>query len=94
MANAKKIPLIDIVWDRIISHAGKTFTQIEGGTFTYTVESANVIKPDRTDQNIAKSVVEDALAFVPLKDTVSVNHLRAPSYLYAILTDDRIRCLW
>ena len=89
-----KAEIIDIVWEKVISHAGETFTQIEGGVFTYNVESENTIKPDRTNHNLSKGVFEDALAFVPLKDTVPIQHLHAPSYLYAILMDDRIRRLW
>ena len=35
--------------------------------------------------------MEEAAALVPLANTVPVQHLRAPSYIYAILMDPRIR---
>jgi hypothetical protein len=46
---------------------------------------------DRTKQNIAKAHFAEALAYVPLRNTVPVQHLRGPSYIYAILMDERIR---
>jgi hypothetical protein len=79
------------VWQRILSHAGEEFTQIRGGKFTYEVGSGS-IKPDRTNQNIPKSQFQEAISFVPLENTVPVQHLRGPSYIFAIMMDERIRC--
>jgi hypothetical protein len=77
-------------WLRIKSHAGDEFTQISGRRFRYEA-GENFIKPDRTNQNIGRSQFEKAFHFVPLESTTKIQHLRGPSYLYAILMDTRIR---
>ena len=81
---------IDEVWSRITTHAGEKFYQIRGGEFTYEVSGGHV-HPDRTKQQIPKSHFEEALGYVPLENTIPVQHLRGPSYIYAILMDSRIR---
>ncbi|QGG94380.1 hypothetical protein [Actinomarinicola tropica] len=81
---------LDEVWNRVVARAGETFTQVRGGEFTYEVDS-NLLHLDRTNQAISRSQLGEALELVPLKSTTVVQHLRAPSYLYAILTDTRIR---
>ena len=80
---------IELIWERICRHEGETFRQIKGKEFTYTV-NGNSIKLSTTNYNFAKSTFEKALAFLPLENTVPIQHLSAPSYLYAILTDSRI----
>lgn len=83
-------PNIDTVWQRIAAHAGESFHQIRGGEFTYAVESSYLC-PDRTNQRVPRAHFEEALALVPLDSTTPVQHLRGPSYIYAILMDPRIR---
>lgn len=78
------------VWPRIVHHQGEVFTQIRGGEFTYVVNGPN-LKLDRTNWFIRRADIEQALDLVPLRNTVVVSHLNAPSYIYAILMDDRIR---
>jgi hypothetical protein len=78
------------VWNRIKAHAGEKFTQIRGGQFTYEVVSGCLI-PDRTNRQIPKSNFEEAFRLAPLKNTVPVQHLQGPSYIYAVLMDKRIR---
>lgn len=80
---------IEIIWERICKHEGEIFRQIRGKEFTYTV-NGNSIKLSTTNYNIAKSTFEKALEFLPLENTVPIQHLSAPSYLFAILTDERI----
>lgn len=84
------MPDISGVWSRIEAHEGETFTQIRGGKFTFAVEGQN-LKMDRTNWFIRRADIEEALDLVPLANTVPVQHLNAPSYIYAILMDDRIR---
>ncbi len=86
----RSTPDIDEVWWRIDAHAGETFRQIRGGEFTYTATSS-YISLDRTRQNIPKAHFEKALAVVPLSDTVPLQDLRGPSYIYAVLMERRIR---
>ncbi len=81
---------IDELWRRITVHSDETFSQIRGGTFTYQTTNSAII-PDRTNQNIPKAHFEQALELVPLQDTVLIQHLRGPSYIYAVLMDNRIR---
>lgn len=83
------VPL-EAIWARIKACEGETFRQIRGGEFTYTVAGSAVI-PDRTNQNIPRAHFEEATTLLPLSNTVPVQHLRGPSYIYAILMDSRIR---
>lgn len=80
----------ETVWSRIVAHAGEEFFQIRGANFVYEI-SGNTVIPDRTNYPLQKSEFEKAFALVPLDSTVPVQHLRGPSYLYAILMDRRIR---
>lgn len=81
---------IDIVWNRIVKNQNETFHQIRGKEFTYEVIGERIVL-HTTNQHISKSQIEEALELVPLKNTQQVHHLRAPSYIYAILMDERIR---
>ena len=83
-------PDIDTVWARISANAGLEFRMIEGATFSYKIAEGHVV-PDRTNHRIPKSHFDKALALVPLENTTVIKDLRGPSYLYAILMDDRIR---
>ncbi|MEX0754971.1 MAG: hypothetical protein WD556_07630 [Actinomycetota bacterium] len=79
----------DTVWIRIEAHAGEPFRQVRGARFTYSVVNGHVV-PDRTNQQIPKSAFEKALDLVPLDGPGEIQHLRGPSYVYAILADPRI----
>lgn len=80
---------IETVWANVLKYEGEVFRQIRGGEFRYRV-SGNFIHPDRTNIQISKSQLHEALAFFPLSNTVRIQHLRGPSYIYAILMDRRI----
>ena len=79
----------DRVWERIVSHAGETFNLVRGAAFTYEVTKGQLI-PDRTRQQIPKSQFEKALELVPLRGPGEIQHLRGPSFVYAILADPRV----
>jgi len=81
---------IDDFWERIKSLEGEVFTQIRGREFTFRV-SNSYIKPNTTNQNIPKSHFAKALERLPLTDTTKLQDLRGPSYIYAILTDSRLK---
>lgn len=81
---------IQEVWARIQAHAGEIFSQLRGGAFSYSVTADHVI-PDRTNHQIPKSHFARALSLLPLDNTMAVQDLRGPSYIYAILSDPRIR---
>ena len=81
--------MFEDIWNQIIENEGETFTQIRGQTFTYEIVG-NAIKPSTTNQFITKGTFQKAVDLLPVQNTSSLQHLRGPSYLFAILTDDRI----
>jgi hypothetical protein len=78
------------VWNRIESNAGNDFVTMTGLPFTYSV-AHGALRPSRANRNIPRSDFEKALARVPLKNTAGVQDLQGPSFVYAILMDERIR---
>lgn len=66
------------------------FQQIRAGEFTYKINGNNM-QLSRTNSSVFKVTFEEALKNVPLENTVPVQRLQVPSYLYAILMDKRIR---
>ena len=90
MVNVKPTIPIAEVWRRIVAHEGEVFHQVKGQEFTYEVDG-RVLRPSTVKQNLSQATFERALARVPLSSTVDVQDLRGPSYLYAILMDNRIR---
>ncbi len=80
-----------MIWRNIIDCEGQEFTTITGLPFTYRVED-NYVIPDRTEYPLAKSNFEKAAAIKNLQGPGQINFIsRGPSYVYAILTDERIR---
>ena len=63
---------------------------VRGAPFTYVV-AQGAVRPNRTNRHIPRSHFEKALTLVPLKNTSVVQDLQGPSFVYAILMDDRIR---
>ena len=80
----------ETIWERIEQHKEQEFHQIQGQSFTYEIIHGAVV-PSTTNQQLAKSQFKKAAKFLPLESTVPVQHLRGPSYLFAILMDPRIR---
>lgn len=87
---AKPKPSIDVIWDRLRRHQGEVFRQITGGEFTYVVESDRIV-PSRTDWFFPRKQIAEAIGLMPVENTVPLQHLYGPSYLYAMLMDPRIR---
>ena len=81
---------IELVWSRIVAHQGETFRQKRGKPFTYRV-TGGAVHPDTTNQVLARSEFARALERMPLGGPGEINDLRGPSYIYAIVMDDRIR---
>ncbi len=82
--------VIDEVFDRIVANEGSTFRQVRGETFTYTV-SGQSIRLSRTNRMVGKGEFAKALQKCPLSGPGQISDVQAPSYVFAILTDDRIR---
>ena len=78
------------VWSRIESHAGEDFKLIGGQVFQYEVPG-NYLRPVGRVRHLSRTNFAKALDRLPLENTVSVRDLQGPSYVFAILMDDRIR---
>jgi hypothetical protein len=85
-----QMPNFTSVWNRIEAHAGDEFTTVTGKAFTFVVEHG-AVRTSRTNRQIPRSDFEKALALVPLENTVVLQDLQGPSYVYAILMDERVR---
>lgn len=79
----------DQVWSAILAHQGEIFSQVRGGQFTYQVRGTGLAL-SRTRQVLPRSVLERAWKRFPVSGPGELNDLRGPSYLYALLADDRI----
>lgn len=84
--------MIEAVWKRIIANEGEEFHLKGGAKFTYRIEE-NALRPSTHKTPIHKGQFEKALELVPVKNTVPFQkaNLWGPSYLYAILMDERIK---
>ena len=80
----------DAVWSRIVGHSGSTFHQLRGKPFTYEARGRTIYL-HTTNRVISRTAIEKALSLVPLPNTKVVQHLSAPSYIYGVLMDPRIR---
>jgi hypothetical protein len=84
---------VNQVWRQIEACQGEPFHLVRGAEFRYEIHGNQVV-PDRVDYPIHRGQFEKALERVPLTSTNVVHDLRAPSYIYAILMDPRIRAAW
>jgi hypothetical protein len=86
--------MIDKIWTRINANAGEIFYLRMGKPFTYQVEE-NAIRPNTHKTLIHKGQFEKALEMnlVPADNTKPFQEAKlwGPSYLYAILMDQRIK---
>ncbi|WP_293174253.1 hypothetical protein [Oceanithermus sp.] len=90
-APARSGPDLETVWGRIEAHQGEPFRLAMGQAFTYTVEGSAVV-PSTTNVRIQKSQFAKALPHVPFQKVSDVpKDVFGPSYVYAILMDERIR---
>ena len=81
----------ETVWANIEKHAGEEFTTKNGIAFTYHMDGASVV-PDHTGYPLARSQFAKAAEIKDLRGPGQISFsVRGPSYVYAILTDPRIR---
>ena len=78
------------MWSRIESHAGEDFTLIGGQVFQYELPG-NYLRPLGRVRHLSRANFAKALDRLPLSNTSAVRDLQGPSYVFAILMDDRIR---
>ncbi len=78
------------VWKRIVACEGAVFRQLRGKEFRYRVTGGSVV-PTTTNRQLAKSHFARAYERLPVSGPGELQDLQGPSYLYAILTDPRVR---
>ncbi|HJQ87709.1 MAG TPA: hypothetical protein VJ820_09635 [Propionibacteriaceae bacterium] len=81
----------EAVWARIRGCAGQEFRTVRGLPFTYTM-SGDYVQPSRTNVELPKVHFRSAYDMMPLSGPGSINRLvMGPAYIFAILTDERIK---
>lgn len=84
-------PTIEVVWRKIAALEGETFHTTSGLEFQYRT-AENTFFPSRTKYDISKSDFATVLEMAPLEGPGEVNNIvRGPSYIWAVLHDERIR---
>ncbi len=79
------------VWRNIQRHAGEMFHTVTGRAFTYVV-TGNTVMTNRTNYQLARSNFETVWLMKSATGPGDIsNDVRGPSYVWAILIDDRIR---
>jgi len=82
------------VWERIAAHQGEKFHTITRLPFTYAVEGRGVWfvrNGRRIKQRLERKELDKAVDICPVSNTTEFAKLRAPSYLFGLLMDSRIR---
>lgn len=81
----------ETIWENIVHCSGQKFFTKSGLPFTYQILNNSVVT-SRTNYPLSKSQFEKAAKIPHLIGPGQINHLvRGPAYIYAILTDSRIR---
>jgi hypothetical protein len=86
--------IAESVWRRIESHQGEEFKTVTRLPFTYAVEGAGIWffrDGRRINRKLTRTQVEAAIARCPLTSTTEIKDLMDYPYLFALLTDARIR---
>ena len=79
------------VWERIIRNQGELFYTVKDLPFTYQIIKNSVVT-NRTNYPINKSQFVKAYEMGELHGPGEISKIvRGPAYVYAILTDSRIR---
>jgi hypothetical protein len=86
--------LADLIWARAIANEGAWFETKTGKRFKYEVESRG-IRPcpggRPTNRRITRKQFDEAVSRCPLHETIDLQDLIGPSYLFGMLMDRRIR---
>ena len=79
-----------MIWSRIIEHAGETFFTKTGLKFTYEIVG-NRFRARRSNYRIAKNDFEKAYRLIPITGPGEISEIvRGPSYVWGVLHDKRI----
>ena len=86
--------LPEAVWQRMVSHQGEQFQTVRGLPFTFEVDGAGIWffrDGKRVNRKLTRTQFEVALSRCPLARTTEISDLMDYPYLFAVLTDRRIR---
>ena len=86
--------LPETVWQRIVSHQGEQFQTVSGLPLTFEVEGAGIWffrDGKRVNRKLTRTQFEVALSRCPLTRTTEISDLMDYPYVFAVLTDKRIR---
>lgn len=81
----------DLIWKRIIEHAGEQFQTSSGQTFRYEILDGDRLRPTHADITISRSDLARYFDEVHGASTGKIAALTGgPSFVWSILTDRRI----
>ena len=80
----------EAIWQKIQSQAGSQFKTKTGVPFSYDCDAAGVHLRN-TNRTLPRSQFRTALERFPVSGPGAMQDLQGPSYLFAILTDPRVR---
>ncbi len=86
--------LPEAVWRRMVAHQGEQFQTVRGLPFTFEVEGAGIWffrDGKRVNRKLTRTQFEVALSRCPLARTTEISDLMDYPYVFAVLTDRRIR---
>ncbi len=81
---------INEVWERIVQHAGQTFSTKRGVEFPYTVSGASLVT-SRTDSPVSQGQLARALELWPADGPGALgSSVGGRTYVWALLNDPRV----
>ena len=86
--------LPETIWQRIASYQGEQFQTVRGLPFTFEVEGAGIWffrDGKRVNRKLTRTQFEVALSRCPLARTTEISDLMDYPYVFAMLSDRRIR---
>ena len=89
---AESLP--EAIWRRVANHHGQEFQTVRGLPFTFEVEGTGIWffrDGKRVNRKLTRTQFEMALSRCPLTRTTEIKDLMDYPYLFAVLTDRRIR---
>lgn len=86
---------IEVVWSKLKQYEGENFYTKTGKSYVYAICGNSLIIKNRKNAITTKASIEKALTIrnPELKDLNYVGIKRANSYIYGIITDERIKSL-
>lgn len=83
---------IEVVWNKIKQYEGEEFYTIRGKSYKYIVYDDFLMIENIKGSRITKSYIEKAFRIEnPTPKKIELEGCWGPSYIYGIVTDERIR---